>query len=399
MALFILMQMNPIYFDNAATTRVLDEVVESIKICFGDVYGNASSIHKFGRKAKEMLEASRATMASALSVEQNEIYFTSGGSESDSLAIVGFAEANSDKGNHIIASQVEHPAVMKAFEYLSDVRGYEVTYLPVDGYCMVDPDDLKKSIKRTTMLISIMHSNNVVGTLQPVKELAGIANSRGVAFHTDCVQSFGMIPVSVIELGVDMLSVSSHKIHGPKGTGALFLRKGIRINPIIHGGEHEGGKRGGTENVPGIVGFAKATEISQKKIIEKANRIRTMRDKLVKGVLGNIDDVIYSGHPEERLPGNASFCFKYVEGESIVLYLDMESIAASSGSACASHSLEPSHVLTAMGLKPQDALGSLRVSLGRENTEEEVDYFLQVLPPIIKKLREMSPLYRNNYKL
>lgn len=391
--------MNPIYFDNAATTRVLDEVIDSINICFSNVYGNASSIHQFGRRAKELLEASREMVASALGVEAGEIYFTSGGSESDSLAIIGFAEANVDKGNQLITSQVEHPAVLKACKYLGDFRGFEITYLPVDEYGMVDPEDLKKSIKKSTILVSIMHSNNVVGTLQPIKELAGVARSKRVAFHTDCVQSFGTLPISVEELGVDMLSVSSHKIHGPKGVGALFVRKGIRINPIIHGGEHEGGKRGGTENVPGIVGFTKATEISQRDIREKAQRIKVLRDKLARGILENIDDVIYNGHPEKRLPGNASFCFKYIEGESIVLYLDMESIATSSGSACASHSLEPSHVLTAMGLKPQDALGSLRVSLGRENTEQEVDRFLQVLPPIIKKLREMSPLYRNSYKL
>jgi cysteine desulfurase len=239
----------------------------------------------------------------------------------------------------------------------------------------------------------------VVGTLQPIKNLAKMAKSRGIAFHTDCVQSFGTLPISVDELGVDMLSVSSHKIHGPKGAGALFIRKGVRINSIIHGGEHEGGKRGGTENIPGIVGFARAAEISQGEIIERAAKTRAIRDKLVKGVLESIDDVIYNGHPEKRLPGNASFCFKYVEGESIVLYLDMESIATSSGSACASHSLEPSHVLIAMGMKPQDALGSLRISIGRGNTEKEVDYFLQVLPPIIIKLREMSPLYRNSYRL
>ena len=391
--------MNPIYFDNAATTRVLDEVVDSINVCFSDVYGNASSIHQFGRKAKELLEASRETVAKAIDVEVSEIYFTSGGSESDSLAVVGFAEANADKGNHLITSQVEHPAVLKACKYLSELRGFEVTYLPVDGYGMVNPEDLRKSIKKSTILVSIMHSNNVVGTLQPIKDLVEVAKSKGVAFHTDSVQSYGTLPISVDELGVDMLSVSSHKIHGPKGTGALFIRKGVRINSIIYGGEHEGGKRGGTENIPGIVGFAKATEISQREIIERAQQTRTIRDKLVKGVLENIDDVIYNGHPEKRLPGNASFCFRYVEGESIVLYLDMESIATSSGSACASHSLEPSHVLTAMDMKPQDALGSLRISIGRENTEQEVDYFLQVLPPIIKKLREMSPLYRNSYKL
>ncbi len=384
--------MRRIYFDHSATTPVLPEVVEAMLPCFTDCFGNASEPHLPGREAKKLLEASRETIARAIRAHPEEIIFTSGGTESDNLALKGVAEALSKKGNHIITSSIEHPAIGNTCKYLQR-RGFEITYVPVDKYAIVDPDHVGAAITDRTILISIMHANNVVGSIQPIAEIGKIAREKGVIFHTDAVQSFGTLETGVAKLNVDLMSMSSHKLHGPKGVGALYIRKGTKLTPQMQGGEHERRRRAGTENVPGIVGFAKAVEIAMAEREEKVERLEVLRKYLVAGVLERIEDVSYNGHSEKRLPGNANFSFKYIEGESLVLQLDMVGIAVSSGSACASASLEPSHVLLAMGLTAEDAHGSLRVTMGRSNTKEEVDYFLEVLPEVVGKLRRMSPLY------
>ncbi|GFP25464.1 cysteine desulfurase [Candidatus Hakubella thermalkaliphila] len=384
--------MRRIYFDHSATTPVLPEVVEAMLPCFTQYFGNASEPHRPGRESKKLLEASRETVARAIGAHSEEIIFTSGGTESDNLALKGFAEALSKKGNHIITSSIEHPAIGNTCKYLQR-RGFEITYVPVDKYAIVDPDHVAAAITDRAILISIMHANNVVGSIQPIAEIGKIAREKGVIFHTDAVQSFGTLETDVGELNVDLMSMSSHKLHGPKGVGALYIRKGTKLTPQMQGGEHERRRRAGTENVPGIVGFAKAVEIAMAETEEKAERLEKLRKYLVAGVLERIEEVSYNGHPEKRLPGNANFSFKYIEGESVVLQLDMVGIAVSSGSACASASLEPSHVLLAMGLTAEDAHGSLRVTMGRSNTKEEVDYFLEVLPEVVGKLRRMSPLY------
>ncbi|GFP31716.1 cysteine desulfurase [Candidatus Hakubella thermalkaliphila] len=384
--------MRRIYFDHSATTPVLPEVVEAMLPCFTQYFGNASEPHLPGREAKKLLEASRETIARAIGAQPEEIMFTSGGTESDNLALKGVAEALSKKGNHIITSSIEHPAIGNTCKYLQR-RGFEITYVPVDKYAIVDPDHVAAAITDRAILISIMHANNVVGSIQPIAEIGKIAREKGVIFHTDAVQSFGTLETDVGELNVDLMSISSHKLHGPKGVGALYIRKGTKLTPQMQGGEHERRRRAGTENVPGIVGFAKAVEIAMAETEEKAERLEKLRKYLVAGVLERIEEVSYNGHPEKRLPGNANFSFKYIEGESVVLQLDMVGIAVSSGSACASASLEPSHVLLAMGLTAEDAHGSLRVTMGRSNTKEEVDYFLEVLPEVVGKLRRMSPLY------
>jgi len=384
--------MDRIYFDHSATTQVLPEVLETMLPCFTKFYGNASEPHTPGNEAFELLLKSRDTIASAINAKPEEIIFTSGGTESDNLAIKGVAEAYKKKGNHIITSSIEHPAVGNTCKYLEKV-GYDVTYIPVDKNGVVNPEDVDNAINSKTTLISIMHANNIVGSIQPIEEIGEIAKKRGIIFHTDAVQSFGTLKIDIEKLNVDLLSMSSHKLHGPKGVGALYKRKGVKITPLIHGGEHEKRRRAGTENIPGIVGFAKAVEIAISEIDEKAKKLKKLREYLVKGVLEGIDDVIYTGHPENRLPGHASFVIKYIEGESIVLALDNKGIAISSGSACSSIKLEPSHVLLSMGITPEIAQGSIRISMGRGNTKEEVDYFLEVLSPIVKRLREMSPLY------
>ncbi|GFP23437.1 cysteine desulfurase [Candidatus Hakubella thermalkaliphila] len=384
--------MRRIYFDHSATTPVLPEVVEAMLPCFTQYFGNASEPHLPGREAKKLLEASRETVARAIGAHSEEIIFTSGGTESDNLALKGVAEALSKKGNHIITSSIEHPAIGNTCKYLQR-RGFEITYVPVDKYAIVDPDHVAAAITDRTILISIMHANNVVGSIQPIAEIGKIARERGIIFHTDAVQSFGTLETDVGELNVDLMSMSSHKLHGPKGVGALYIRKGTKLTPQMQGGEHERRRRAGTENVPGIVGFAKAVEIAMAEREEKVEKLEELRKYLVAGVLERIEEVSYNGHPEKRLPGNANFSFKYIEGESVVLQLDMVGIAVSSGSACASASLEPSHVLLAMGLTAEDAHGSLRVTMGRSNTKEEVDYFLEVLPEVVGKLRRMSPLY------
>jgi cysteine desulfurase len=383
--------MRRIYFDHSATTPVLPEVVEAMLPCFTDYFGNASEPHLPGREAKKLLETSRETIARAIGAQPEEIIFTSGGTESDNLALKGVAEALSKKGNHIITSSIEHPAIGNTCKYLQR-RGFEITYVPVDKYAIVAPDDVAAAVTDRTILISIMHANNVVGSIQPLAEIGKITREREIVFHTDAVQSFGTLKTDVGELNVDLMSMSSHKLHGPKGVGALYIRKGTKLTPQMQGGEHEKRRRAGTENVPGIVGFAKAVEIAMAEREEKVERLEKLRKYLVAGVLERIEEVTYNGHPDKRLPGNANFSFKYIEGESLVLQLDMVGIAVSSGSACASASLEPSHVLLAMGLTAEHAHGSLRVTMGRSNTKEEVDYFLEVLPEVVGKLRRMSPL-------
>jgi len=380
-----------IYFDHSATTYVLPEVAEAMLPYFSEKFGNPSSLYQIGQKVRAEVEAARARIAELLGADDpKEIIFTSGGTESDNLAIKGVALAKAEQGKHIITSAIEHPAVLETCRYL-EKTGFKVTYLPVSKEGLVDPEAVSKAITKETTLITIMLANNVVGTVQPIKEISKVAKEHKVLLHTDAVQALGNIPVNVNDLGVDFLSLSGHKFHAPKGIGLLYARRGARFWPHLHGGGQERGKRSGTENVPGIIGLAKALEIAVKEQEEKAKRLAVLRDKLVAGVLKSVPDVTYLGHPQKRLPGNACFSFKYIEGESLVLHLDRYGIAASSGSACASHSLEPSHVLLALGLSAVDAHGSLRISMGRANTEQDVAKFLEVLPGIVEKLRSMSP--------
>lgn len=382
-----------IYFDHSATTPVLAEVVDEINKCFTFYYGNASEPHSPGLKAREILEHSRSVISKPLGASPGEIIFTSCGTESNNLAIAGVAEAYGKKGNHIITSEIEHPAVHMPLKKLSR-KGYNITYIPVDRSGLIDPEDVKKAITAKTIFATIMHANNIVGTIQPIEEIGKILKKHNIIFHTDAVQSFSSIETDVDRLNVDLLSLSAHKIYGPKGVGALYIRKGTKIMPQLLGGGHERGIRSGTENIPGIAGLAKASEINQKKLIKKMSYITELREYLIKELMGKIDDVRLNGHPVKRLPGNCNFSFKYIEGESIVLRLDHAGIAASSGSACSSSSLKPSHTLIAMGLSAEEAHGSLRITLGFENTKEEVDYFLEVIPEVVSDLRKISPLYR-----
>lgn len=383
-----------IYFDHAATTPVLSEVVARINECFTKFYGNASEPHLPGRNAREILENSRTSVAEILGADSSEITFTSGGTESNNLALFGIAEAYSKKGNHIITSEIEHPAVLMPLKALSK-RGFKITYLPVDCNGQVDPDDVKKALRAGTILVSVMHANNIVGTVQPISEIGKILKEKGVIFHTDAVQTFCNIWTDVNDLGVDLLSISGHKIYGPKGVGALYVRKGTRFVPYIYGGGQEKGRRSGTENIPGIAGLAKAAEIGFATLEEKIKRLSEMRDYLKNRILESIPGVRLNGHPKERLPGNCNFSFKFIEGEAIVLRLDMAGIAASSGSACSSSSMKPAHTLKAMGLSNEEAFGSLRITLGFENSYEELDYFIDELQTIIRDLRDISPLYKN----
>jgi cysteine desulfurase len=382
--------MNYVYFDHAATTGVDPRVFARMEPYFSEFYGNASEIHGPGRKAREAVDWGRAAVAQALGANEKEIVFTSGGTEADNMALIGYAQRFS--GGHIITSAVEHPAVMESARFLQR-QGWDVTFVPVDQYGAVDVDAYRAAFRDDTRLASVMLANNVVGTLQPVAELARIAHDQGVAFHTDAVQVAGSLPIDVDELGVDMLSISGHKIYAPKGIGALYVRKGTRIGPILHGGGHERRLRSGTENVPGIVGIGAALELAVAEMSATRPRLEQLRDKVVAATLATIDEVQLLGDPLNRLPGNACFSIRYIEGESMLLQLDGKGIAVSSGSACASGSLEPSHVILAMGFGAEEAHGSLRLTLGRENTEAEIDYFLEVFPPIVEHLRKMSPLY------
>ncbi|MFX0073012.1 MAG: cysteine desulfurase family protein [Candidatus Hermodarchaeota archaeon] len=386
-----------IYLDNAATTPMDPRVIEEININFKENYGNSSSLHSIGQKAGLTLENSRKMLASLINAERSDIIFTSSGTEADNIAIIGVAHKNKKKGNHIIISSIEHHAVENPCRYLENF-GFKITFLPVDKYGLIDLKELKEAITNKTILISIMFANNEIGTIEPIKEIGEIAKDKGIIFHTDAVQAFGKVPIDVNEMNIDLLSASAHKIYGPKGIGLLYLRnKGEKINgdkilePIMFGGGHESAIRPSTVAVPLIAGFAKAVDLAKEEMKQEAERQIQLRNKIIKTVLDNINDSYLNGHPKKRLPNNVNFGFKRIEGESIVLDLDMEGIATSTGSACSSKDEAPSHVLRAIGLTPQDAQGSLRVSLGRFTKEADVDYFIGKLPPIIERLRKISP--------
>jgi cysteine desulfurase len=380
-----------IYLDHNATTPVDHRVVEVMLPLFEHDYGNASSLHRFGQNARTALDDARVQVSGILNAGEDTIVFTSGGSESDNHAIKGAAYTLQDKGRHVITSKVEHPAVLETCAYLAK-NGFDVTYLGVDEYGVIDLDELEKSLRKDTILITVMYANNEVGTVQPIAEIGRMAREKGILFHTDAVQAVGKIDVDVEKLGVSMLSLSAHKLHGPKGAGALYVRPGVEITSLIHGGGHEKGRRSGTENIPGISGLGKACELSSAHMEEESKRIGGLRDRLWNGLSSRIEDVVLMGHPQLRLPNTLAVCFKYVEGESVLLNLDLEGIAVSSGSACSSGDIEPSHVLLAMGIPPEFARGGIRFSLGRGNTEEEIDRVIDVTPDIIAKLRAMSPL-------
>ncbi len=386
-----------IYFDNAATTRVRPEVASAMSEYFSKSYGNPSSIYKIAQENKTAVEKGREQVARAINAEKNEIYFTAGGSESDNWAIKGIAESYSDKGKHIITLSIEHHAVLHTCEYLES-KGFEVTYLPVNEFGLVEIEKLKKAVRDDTILISVMFANNEIGSVQPIKEIGAFARENGIIFHTDAVQAVGHIPIDVKDMNIDLLSMSAHKFYGPKGIGALYIRKGIKIKPLIHGGAQERNRRAGTENVPGIIGMGLALELITSELSEEEKRLTYLRDKLIDGILNNIPYSRLNGDREKRLPGNVNISFEFIEGESILLMLDMKGICASSGSACTSGSLDPSHVLLAIGLPHEKAHGSLRLTLGMFNTEEEVDYIIKELPPIISRLRNMSPLYEDFVK-
>ncbi|MCI5956443.1 MAG: cysteine desulfurase NifS [Clostridiales bacterium] len=380
-----------IYMDNAATTATRPEVLEKMLPYFTEHYGNPSSIHSVGRDARRAIENARRQVAEALGAQPREIYFTAGGSESDNWAIRCASKALAKKGKHIITSQIEHHAVLHTCDYM-EKQGYEVTYLPVDSEGRVSVEDVKKAIRPDTVLISIMAANNEIGTLQPIREIGQVAHEAGVLFHTDAVQAVGAVPIDVNEWNVDMLSLSGHKFHGPKGIGALYIRKGVKISNLIFGGAQERGLRAGTENLPGIVGLGEAIELAVKELPEYTRRMTQLRDKLIDGILSSVPDVRLNGHRTQRLPGNVNVSVRYVEGEALLMRLDLAGVEASSGSACTSGSLDPSHVLLAIGLPHEIAHGSLRLSLGTENTEADVDYVLEKLPGIVEDLRAMSAL-------
>ncbi len=383
-----------IYLDNAATTRTAPEVVEAMLPYFSELYGNPSSVYEFSQKSKEAITGARETIAKCLGAKTGEIYFTAGGSESDNWAMKAAAEAYRGKGNHIITSKVEHHAVLHTGAWL-EKQGFEVTYLDVDENGTVKLEELKKAIRPTTILISIMFANNEIGTIQPVKEIGAIAKEHGIVFHTDAVQAFGQLPIHVDELNIDMLSSSAHKLNGPKGIGFLYIRKGVKIRSFIHGGAQERKRRAGTENVPGIVGYGAAVERAMKTMEERTARERELRDYLIDRVLREIPYTRLNGHRTNRLPNNANFSFQFIEGESLLIMLDMEGICGSSGSACTSGSLDPSHVLLAIGLPHEIAHGSLRLTLSEETTREELDYVVESIRKIVEKLRNMSPLYED----
>jgi len=391
-----------IYLDNAATTPMDARVIEEVNKHFKETYGNSSSLHSIGQKAGQVLLKSREIIASLINANRDDIFFTSSGTEADNIAIFGVASKNKEKRNHIITSSIEHHAVELPIKEL-EKNGFEVTFLPVDQYGFINIKDLENAITKKTLLISIMFANNEIGTIEPIKEIGAIAKKHDVIFHTDAVQAFAKVSIDVNKMNIDLLSASAHKLYGPKGVGMLYIRnKGVRkgwgkyIDPIMYGGGHERDMRPSTVNIPGIAGFAKAVELAKEELERESQRQIKLRDKIIKWVTENIEDSYLNGHPTQRLPNNINLGFKYIEGESIVLDLDAVRIESSTGSACSSKSLDPSHVLLAIGLKPQDAHGSLRVSLGRFTSEEDVNYFLEKLPGIIERLREISPLKKKN---
>ena len=384
--------MERIYLDNAATTRVRPEVAEAVLPAMTETYGNASSVHSFGREAKKAMEKARAQVAAAIGAKKEEIYFTAGGSEADNWAIKGAAHALRRKGLHIITTAIEHHAVLHTCQAL-EKEGFEVTYLPVDEYGLVTPEQVEAAIRPDTILVSVMAANNEIGTIEPIAEIGAVCRAHKVLFHTDAVQAVGHMPLDVAAMQIDMLSLSGHKFYAPKGVGALYIRTGVRIENLIEGGAQERNRRAGTENVPAIVGMGKAIELITAEMAEENARISGLRDRLIAGILDASPESRLNGHPTKRLPGNVNVSIRYIEGEALLLSLDMAGIAASSGSACTSGSLDPSHVLLAIGLPHEIAHGSLRLTIGRDNTQDEIDRVLEELPKIVSRLRAMSPLY------
>lgn len=383
--------MKRVYFDHSATTPVDAEVAKVVMEYMTEKFGNPSSIHAFGREVRKAVEESREKVAALIGASSKEIFFTSGGTEADNWALKGIAAANRKKGNHIITSSVEHHAILHTCEYL-EKQGFSITYLPVDENARVNIEDVKNAITDQTILISVMFANNEVGTIQPIKEIGKLAREREIYFHTDAVQAVGHYPIDVDEYNIDLLTMAGHKFYGPKGVGALYIRRGVKIAPVQQGGAQERTMRAGTENVSGIVGLGKAAEIAKNNMEKEIAHVCGLKDMLIKGIIEKVPNIKLNGHPELRMPGNVNFSFLYVEGESLLLNLDLKGIAASSGSACTSGSLDPSHVLLAMGLTHEVAHGSLRLSLGRYNTKEDVSYCLEILPEIVERLRSMSPL-------
>jgi cysteine desulfurase len=386
--------MKRIYLDYAATTPTHPEVVKAMLPYFTEEFGNPSSLYSYGQEAKGAIEEARTKVANLVGARDEEIVFTSGGTEADNFAIKGVAFANESRGNHIITSSIEHHAVIETCQFLGR-RGFKVTYLPVDEYGLVTPDDVRRAITNKTILVSVMQANNEVGAIQPISEIGRLTREAGVYFHTDAVQAVGHIPIDVNKLGVDLLSISAHKLYGPKGVGALYIKKGTKLVPFMHGGGQERGRRASTENVPAIVGFGKAVELARQDMSQEAERLSYLRDRLITGLRERIDHIRLNGHPVMRLPNNINISVDYVEGESMLLNLDLAGICVSTSSACSSSSLEPSHVLMALGLSPEQARGSLRFSLGKWTTENEIGRVLDVLPPIVAKLRAMSPLLKS----
>ncbi len=382
-----------VYLDNAATTMVRKEVVDAMIPAFTTYYGNPSSLHEFAREAEQLLDSARRDVAAVIGAKPDEIVFTGGGSESDNMALRGAVAANKKKGKHVITSAVEHHAVLYTLQAMEREGLIDLTILPVDEYAIVSTESVVSALREDTVLVSIMFANNEVGSINPIAEIGKICRDKGVLFHTDAVQATGHVPIDVVKMNIDLLSISAHKFHGPKGVGVLYIRKGVRIPSLIIGGGQEKKRRAGTENVPGIVGLATALKLANEHMAENAIHIGALRDKLLNGIAARIPDVKLNGHPTLRLPNNVNYSIRYIEGESILLMLDINGIAASSGSACTSGSLDPSHVLLAMGLPHEIAHGSLRLTLSEFTTEEEIDYVLDLLPQIIQRLRDMSPLY------
>lgn len=381
-----------IYMDHAATTPVHPEVTEAMLPFLRERFGNPSSIYREGREARRAVEEARGRAARALGADPSEIFFTSGGTEADNLAVIGAARANREKGDHVITSNVEHHAVLEPCHFL-EREGFKVTFLPVDRRGLLHPEQVREAITPRTVLVSVMHANNEVGTVQPIAEIAAVCREAGVLMHTDAVQTVGALEVDVERLGVDLLSASAHKLYGPKGTGCLYVRRGTRIESVLRGGGQERGMRSGTENVAGIVGFGVAMELAARDWRERSEQTRSLRDRLIDGILERVPHAALNGDREKRLPNNVNILFRFIEGEAICLKLDFLGVAASTGSACSSVSGEPSHVLLALGVPPEEAHGSLRLTLGRENTDDDVDYVLDKLPGVIEELRAMSPLY------
>ena len=389
------MAMRKVYMDHSATTPIDRSVLEKMLPFFSDKYGNPNSVHAWGREVRSAVEEARANVARLINAEPREILFTGGGSEADNLAIKGVAEVLRDKGRHVVTSAIEHHAVLHTVKWLGK-HGYDVTVLPVDGEGLVDVEEFRKSLRADTILATVMFANNEVGTIQPVREMGMACRERGILFHTDAVQAAGHIPIDVKDLPFDLMTMAAHKMYGPKGVGALYVRKGVRLAPLVHGGGQEFGLRSGTENTAGLVGFGAAAELAVNRMAEGGiDEERRLRDRLIEGILSGIEDVSLTGHRTLRLPFHASFCIRYIEGEAMLLRLDFAGIGASSGSACTSGSLEPSYVLLAMGLDHATAHGSLRLTLGKDTTEEDIDYIVETLPPIVKTLRAMSPFKKN----